>query len=249
MEKLAAGAKRIGLDLTTQQLEQFQVYYGELVDWNRRINLTSIVGYEEVQIKHFLDSLTVTLVLPDIRPPSRLQLLDLGAGAGLPGVPLKIIHPEIELVLLDSVAKKSAFLQHLVGRLGLEGVAVVTARAEELARQPSYRERFDVVASRAVARMPTLAELGLPLCRVGGVLITQKKGAVTKEIEKAAPAIEALGGRLREVKRLDLEELEEERLLVVIEKVSPTPQSYPRRPGLPSHRPLLSPAKAADEKA
>ncbi|MFQ5826479.1 MAG: 16S rRNA (guanine(527)-N(7))-methyltransferase RsmG [Dehalococcoidia bacterium] len=245
MEKLAAGAKRIGLDLTPQQLEQFQVYYEELVAWNRRLNLTTIVEYEEVQIKHFLDSLTVALVLPDIRPSSRLRLLDLGAGAGLPGVPLKIIRPEIELVLLDSVAKKATFLHHLVGRLGLEGVEVVTARAEELARQPTYREGFDAVVSRAVARMPTLAELGLPLCRVGGALIAQKKGEVTEEIEKAAPAIEVLGGRLREVKRLDLEELGEERSLVVIEKVSPTPQSYPRRPGLPSRRPLLSSANAS----
>ncbi|MEE8472003.1 MAG: 16S rRNA (guanine(527)-N(7))-methyltransferase RsmG [Dehalococcoidia bacterium] len=244
MEKLISGARNIGLALTPRQLEQFLVYYRELVAWNRRVNLTAIAGYEAVQTRHFLDSLTVSLALPEIGGQGALHLLDLGTGAGMPGVPLKILRPDIELVLLDSVAKKTAFLQHLVGCLGLEGVEVVTGRAEELGNLPQYREAFDAVTSRAVARLPALAELGLPLCRIGGLLIAQKKGDIDEEIERASRAIAVLGGTLREVKKVYLEELGEERSLVVIEKISPTPPGYPRRPGLPARRPLLSPKRA-----
>jgi 16S rRNA (guanine527-N7)-methyltransferase len=234
MQRLIAGAKNLGLHLTPKQVEQFEVYYRELIDWNRRVNLTAIVDYEEVQLKHFLDSLTIALAWKEA--PSRL--LDLGTGAGLPGVPLKILFPSISLTLVDPVHKKTDFLNHLVLRLGLEGVEVVSARAEELAREEGHRERYELVLSRGVARLATLAELALPFCTQCGAFIAQKKGEIEREIAAAKKAIDVLGGRLREVKRVELEELGEGRVLVIIDKLNPTPQRYPRRPGIPQKRPL-----------
>ena len=155
MERLVDGAKRMGLSLTHEQIACFQVYYEELVRWNRRVNLTAIVDYDEVQLKHFLDSLTIALAVKDMPP----LLLDVGTGAGIPGVPLKILFPSIHLTLLESVAKKTSFLEHLVTRLGLEGVEVLTGRAEHLAHDGRYRERFALVLSRGVAKLATLAEL------------------------------------------------------------------------------------------
>jgi 16S rRNA (guanine527-N7)-methyltransferase len=234
MERLIAGAKRLGLDLSPQQVDSFQVYYEELVQWNKRMNLTAIVDYEEVQLKHFLDSLTVALCVEGITG----KLLDVGTGAGLPGVPLKVLFPDIRLWLLDSTGKKAGFLNHLVAKLGLDGVEVVTGRAEELAHDGRYRETFDLVLSRGVAKLDTLAELALPFCTLGGCFIAQKKGEVDKEVETAGKAIYTLGGRLREIRWVDLEELGEERALVVIDKCASTPQRYPRRPGIPQKRPL-----------
>ncbi len=234
MERLIAGVASLGLCLTPKQVEQFETYYRELIHWNRRVNLTAIVDYEEVQIKHFLDSLTIALAVGDM---SCWRILDLGAGAGLPGVPLKIAFPAIRLALLDSVGKKTGFLEHLVARLSLGDVEVITGRAEDLARDEGYREKFDLVVSRGVAKLPTLVELALPFCARGGCFIAQKKGEVEGEIEVARRAIDILGGRLREVKKVTLEGLGE-RALVIIEKQSATPQGYPRRAGIPSKRPL-----------
>ena len=239
MERLNVGAIKLGLQLNPRQLEQFHIYYQELVDWNKRVNLTRITGYEEVQIKHFLDSLTVALAWQPLTPNADFRLIDVGTGAGMPGIPLKILLPDIRLVLLDSIAKKAAFLHHLKHKLGLDNVEIVVGRAEEIAHQPQYRENFDIVLSRGVAPLATLVELTLPFCIIGGSFITQKKGAIDREISQASKAISLLGGRLREVKRVNLEEFTDERQLVIIDKVSPTPELYPRRPGIPSKRPFL----------
>jgi 16S rRNA (guanine527-N7)-methyltransferase len=239
MEKLNEGAITLGLHLNQEQLEQFQIYYQELLDWNKRINLTAITGYEDVQIKHFLDSLTVTLAWRQAISNTDLHLIDVGTGAGIPGLPLKILFPNIRLVLLEVTAKKIAFLHHLNQKLGLSNVEIVTGRAEEIAHQAQYRERFDVVLSRAVAPLPALVELTLPFCTIGGSFIAHKKGAIDLEISRATKATSALGGNLREVKRVDLAEFSDERQLVIIDKVSPTPPQYPRHPNLPSKRPLL----------
>jgi 16S rRNA (guanine527-N7)-methyltransferase len=238
MDKLIAGAKKLGLQLNPRQIEQFSIYYQELTDWNRRMNLTAITDYEEVQIKHFLDSLTVTLAFP--QPIKKdLRIIDVGTGAGLPGAPLKILIPEIKLALLDATTKKAKFLHHLKQKLGLDDIEIVVGRAEDIARQTRYREKFDIVLSRAVAGLPTLVELTLPFCTIGGRFIAQKKAGVDSEINEAVKAIHTLGGRLRETKRINLEEFGEERWLIVIDKISPTPPQHPRRPGVPSQRPIV----------
>jgi len=240
MEKLESGASKLGLQLNPRQLEQFDTYYQELLDWNKRVNLTAITGYEDVQIKHFLDSLTVTLGWQQPISAAGLSLIDIGTGAGLPGIPLKILFPEIKLVLLEATAKKAAFLHHLHHQLELDNVEIIVGRAEEVAHQPQYREAFNIALSRGVAPLPTLVELTLPFSTIGGSFIAQKKGGIDLEISQASQAISLLGGYLREVRRLDMEEFSDERHLIIIDKVSPTPQKYPRRPGIPAKRPIIS---------
>ncbi len=250
MNLLVKGAGLLGVTLTEQQVSLFQVYADELIRWNRRFNLTAITDYEGIQTKHFVDSLTCLLAFPgvlrrdkppyivDLSLPEGLRAIDVGAGAGFPGIPLKIICPEINLTLLDSVAKKTRFLSHIVQELGLADVDVVNGRAEEVARSPQYRETYDVVLSRAVAELAALAELCLPFARVGGRLIAPKKGDVDREIQRAGKAIELLGSRFGEKIEIELPGLLDLRYLVVVDKVSRTPPTYPRRPGIPAKKPL-----------
>ncbi len=239
MEKLSAGAKKLGLSLSPSQLEQFSIYYQDLVDWNQRLNLTRLTGYEEVQIKHFLDSLTVSLAWPPPKTNPSFRVIDVGTGAGMPGLPLKILFPDIRLVLLEATAKKAAFLHHLKDRLGLNNVEIVVGRAEEVAHQAEYRENFNMVLSRGVAPLVTLVELTLPFCVVGGSFIAQKKGDIEAEIGQASHVVSLLGGKLRETRRVNLEEFTDERQLLIIDKVSRTPEIYPRRSGIPAKRPLM----------
>ena len=239
MEKLKSGADRLDIKLNPQQFEQFQVYYQELIDWDRRLNLTAITDYEEVQIKHFLDSLTVVQALK-LPLNKGTRLIDVGTGAGIPGIPLKILLPDFRLVLLDATKKKAGFLEHILHKLELKNVEIVVGRAEEIAHRTEYREQFDIVLSRAVAELPELVELTLPFCAVGGRFIAQKKGDLEEELRSAHRAISTMGGELTDVKKIDLPEFDDGRWLVIIDKVEETPPQYPRRPGIPAKRPLLS---------
>lgn len=240
MEKLESGAEKLGLHLNSRQVEQFETYYKELIDWNRKINLTRITDYEEVQVKHFLDSLTVTKAINPKDIGESLRVIDVGTGAGLPGIPVKILLPGIRLYLLEATAKKAKFLEHLIKKLGLDDVEIVVGRAEEAAHKPQYREKFDLVISRAVATLPALVELTLPFCSVTGSFIAQKKGDIREEVKQSNRAIDVLGGRLREIKPIELDELNDNRCLIIIDKTKSTPAKYPRRPGMPDKRPIIS---------
>jgi len=239
MENLIEGANELGIELDARQVEQFELYFQDLAEWNTRINLTAITDYHAVQVKHFLDSLTIALAFSgqEVTEPD-FSIVDVGTGAGFPGLPLKILFPQPRLVLLESTAKKVTFLQHIIRKLELENVEVVSSRAEEAARLPLYREQFALVLSRAVASLPTLVELILPFCRVSGRCIVQKKGEVEQEVNGAKQAISVLGGKLNQIRRIELEEFSDARYLVIIDKIRPTPDRYPRRAGLPKHRPI-----------
>ncbi len=251
MELLREGARDLGLNLSPRHLAAFETYYRELTTWNQRFNLTAITGYEEVQTKHFLDSLSCLLALPqkddskeipDTVPLQRsaqpLWCLDVGSGAGFPGLPLKIMLPEIKLTLLEATGKKVLFLQHMVQMLGLQNVEVLQGRAEEVGHMPEHRERYDFVVARAVASMCVLAEYCLPFCRIGGRMVAAKGEEAETEALAAKRAYQILGGSLTAVKPLQVAGLRPGSHLVVVDKVGPTPEAYPRRPGIPSKRPL-----------
>jgi 16S rRNA (guanine527-N7)-methyltransferase len=239
MEKLVRGVSRLGIELNAGQVRQFELYYQELIQWNKIFNLTTVTDYEEVQTRHFLDSLTVILALgkEEIRQPN-FSIIDVGTGAGFPGLPLKIVFAEPKLVLVDSVAKKTVFLRHVIEQLELDNVEVVVGRAEEIAHKPLYRQRFALALCRAVASCATLAELALPFCQIGGKFVAQKKGDIRQEIGNATKAIAALGGKLDQVKEIRLEELGDVRYLVIVDKIESTPEKYPRRSGVPKRRPI-----------
>jgi len=236
MEKLVQSAReQFGVHLSDRQVAALSAYENELLVWNARFNLTAIREPEGIRIKHFLDSFSCVLAWKD-NPPHRL--VDVGTGAGFPGIPLKILYPSLRLTLVESVGKKAAFCRHVVECLKLEGVEVVTGRAEELGQQPAHREAYDWAVARAVASMPVLAEYLLPLVRVGGAMLAEKGPSAPAETHLAEKAIGLLGGRLRQLIQLTLPGVAEDRFLVVVDKVAATPQVYPRKPGIAAKKPL-----------
>lgn len=239
MKKLIEGAGKLGIEFNARQVKQFELYYRELIEWNKKMNLTAITDYTSVQVKHFLDSLTLTLVLPqeEMERPD-FDIIDIGTGAGFPGVPLKILMPQPRLVLIEPTTKKTAFLRHIIDKLELENIEISNSRAEEAAHLPLYREQFALGLSRAVALLPGLVELTLPFCRIGGTVVAQKKGDVDEEVSGAKKAIATLGGKLNQIKKIELDEFDDARYLVIIDKIHPTPNKYPRRPGMPGRRPI-----------
>lgn len=233
---LKNAAPQFNLTLTPAQLAHFEQYARELVAWNQKVNLTRIVAPEEIAVKHFLDSLSLCRVLEGL-PPGSL-LVDVGSGAGFPGLPLKLVWPHLRLTLLEATGKKTEFLSHIVRLLDLPGVTVLTARAEEAGRRPEHRERYNVAVARAVSELRVLAEYTLPLVKVGGQVVVQKGQDPAAEVRAAANALNILGGRLRQVAPVTVPGLQAARHLVIIQKIKPTPRSYPRRPGLPAKKPL-----------
>lgn len=227
----------LGIRLSEAQLEQFTWYAGELIAWNQRFNLTAITETLEIEMKHFLDSLTCLLAMGK---PVSTRVADIGTGAGFPGLPLKILFPEFPLLLIESTRKKVDFCRHVVDELGLEKVEVLHARAEQVGQQAEYRESFDWALARAVAQLPVLVEYMLPLIRVGGRAIAQKGETGPAEAHAAEPALRVLGGRVSQLRTVELPMVTETRYLVVIEKVGATPAKYPRRSGMPGKRPLAS---------
>jgi 16S rRNA (guanine527-N7)-methyltransferase len=236
MQVLSQYAQRqLGLHLSRSQLSALALYEHELLGWNTRFNLTAIRDPEEVHTKHFLDSLTCLLAM---RETPLGRLIDVGTGAGFPGIPLKIMLPKTQLTLVESVGKKAEFCRHVVKILDLEGVEVVQVRAEVIGQDPDHRERYDWAVARAVAILPVLAEYLLPLVRVGGSMLAMKGESGPAEAHSAEHALKVLGGHLRQLLPVTLPGVAEERYLVVIDKVAATPMAYPRKVGIPAKRPL-----------
>ncbi len=238
MERLIADARELHITLTDRHLAAFETCYRELVAWNQRFNLTAITDREGVLVRHFLDSLSCLKALPRAELEAGARVIDVGTGAGFPGLPLKIVCPGMRLTLLEATAKKVAFLEHLVRVLDLERVDAIHGRAEELGQNPAHREQYDWALARAVAELPTLAEYLLPLARVGGAVLAQKGQDAAAEVHGADTSITTLGGRTRKLVPVELRGLAETRYLVVVDKVAATPEKYPRRPGMPKKRPL-----------
>ena len=235
MDALKENARAVlGFELTAAQCAAFQIYAQELADWNERFNLTAIKEPLDVQIKHFLDSLTVLKALP----AGASRVIDVGTGAGFPGLPLKIVRPEIRLTLVEATGKKARFCEHVANRLGLEGVRVVHARAEEVGQRAEHREHYDWAVARAVAEMAVLAEYLLPLVVRGGGFIAQKSKDAPAEAHAAEGALRKLGGNLERLIEIELPGVVDPRYLVLVRKTAATPRTYPRRPGLPSKQPI-----------
>ena len=221
--------------LDQEQINQFDEYYEILVEWNKVMNLTGITEYQEVVEKHFLDSLSIVKVM-DMDQAERV--IDIGTGAGFPGIPLKIAFPKLDIVLLDSLNKRIRFLDHVIEELGLEGIRTIHGRAEDYARDGKYRERFDLCVSRAVANLSSLSEYCLPYVKVGGRFVSYKSGDIEEEVNDASKAIALLGGKKERIEKFQLPDTDIQRSFVVIGKTKNTQKRYPRKVGMPTKEPL-----------
>lgn len=236
MDKLARDAQALfNVHITGRQVMALITYEKELSDWNHRFNLTAIRDSESIRTKHFLDSFSCVLAWK-ASPPERL--IDVGTGAGFPGIPLKILYPNLKLTLVESVGKKAMFCQHIVRVLGLEQVNVIQARAEALGQNPQHREKYDWAVARAVANLNVLSEYLIPLVKVGGTALAQKGESGPAEAQSAEKAMELLGGKLKQLIPVNLPGVADDRYLVIMEKVAATPPKYPRKPGIPMKQPL-----------
>jgi len=236
MEKLVHETQRLfGVHLTGRQVVSLMTFERELLAWNDKYNLTAIRDVEGIRTKHFLDSFSCVLAWKG-NPPRRL--IDIGTGAGFPGIPLKILYPSMRLTLVESVGKKANFCRHIVETLKLEITEVVNARGEEVGQMSAHRENYDWSVARAVATLPVLAEYLLPLVVVGGAMLAQKGQSGPAETHKAEKAFKLLGGQTRQLLPVTLPGVVDERFLVVVDKVAATPPQYPRKPGIPAKKPL-----------
>lgn len=232
-EKFEKGLEELGISLSEEQIGQFLTYYEMIVEKNKVMNLTAITEFDDVIEKHFLDSLSLIKVCDLNR---ELSVMDMGTGAGFPGIPLKIAFPKLQVTLADSLNKRILFLQEVIDELGLKGVEAIHARAEELGKNKSYREQYDLVVSRAVANLASLEEYCVPFVKIGGSFISYKSGEIEEEVANAKNATFLLGGKVKNVYKFDL--YEQKRSFVVIEKCKGTPKTYPRKAGTPTKTPL-----------
>lgn len=221
--------------LNEKQKNDFLQYYELLIEWNSFMNLTAITDFREVCVKHFADSLSLCQAIDCSKP---MKVIDIGTGAGFPGIPLKIVYPEMEIVLLDSLGKRVKFLNEVIKGLNLQGIQAIHGRAEDFAKPDSLRESFDLCVSRAVANLSTLSEYCLPYVKVGGYFISYKSEKIAEESQAAVNAIHILGGKIKEQKEFILPETDIYRNLFIIEKIMPAPKKYPRKAGLPAKEPL-----------
>ena len=238
MDALAAGAAALGLALDAAQVERFVRYRALLLDWNTRVNLTAITDPAEVVARHFLDSLTCVLALPAAWREREVALLDVGSGAGFPGLPIAIALPKWRVTLLEATGKKVRFLEAVIAELGLANVQTMMGRAEEAAHQPAYHGRFDVVTARALAALPALLEYCCPFVRAGGYVVAPKKGDLAAEVAAGVRAARLLGAKLLAPVPVTLAALADGRVLVVVRQERPCPQQYPRAAGAPAKRPV-----------
>lgn len=234
-DKFTKQLEQLNIELNEKQREQFHRYYELLVEWNKVMNLTGITEYDEVNEKHFVDSLAIAKVI-DIKKID--TVLDIGTGAGFPGLPLKIAYPHLKVVLLDSLQKRINFLNTVVDELGLENVENLHGRAEDYAKKTEYREQFDLCVSRAVANLSTLSEYCIPYTKVGGVFVSYKSGEIDQEVKDSENAIKLLGGELKEIDKFQLPDTDINRSFVKIKKVAATKKKYPRKAGMPSKEPI-----------
>lgn len=232
-DKFIEEANKISITFTDTQLEQFRMYYEMLVEKNKVMNLTGITEWNEVLEKHFLDSISL---IRAIDLDQELTVMDMGTGAGFPGIPLKIAFPKLKVTLADSLNKRVLFLQEVIDSLKLEGIEAIHGRAEDLARDKKYREQYDLAVSRAVANLSTLSEYCLPFVKIGGKFISYKSGEIEEEVSSSKSAVFLLGGKI--INSVKFELGESGRSFIVIDKVNGTPKSYPRKAGTPSKKPL-----------
>ncbi len=236
MDSLINDAKNLfNVHLTARQVAALINYEKELLEWNQKFNLTAIRDVESIRVKHFLDSYSCVLAWKS-NPP--LRLIDVGTGAGFPSLPLKIIYPNMQVTLVESVGKKVTFCQHIVHTLGLENVQVIKTRAEDIGQDKKHRESYDYAVARAVANLNVLSEYLLPLVKIGGSVLAQKGETAHAEAQSAEQAIKVLGGKLKQIIPVQLPSVADERFLVLIDKVHATPANYPRKAGIPSKTPL-----------
>ncbi len=225
--------KEINIELKKEQTEKFYKYMNLLLEWNEKINLTAITEPEEVILKHFVDSLTISKYIE-----KGSKLVDMGTGAGFPGIPLKILRDDIEITLADSLNKRINFLNEVIKELNLKNIQTVHTRAEEFGKNKKYRESFDIATSRAVANLSTLSEYLIPLVKPSGKTICMKGSEIKEEVEMAKKAIEILGGKIEQKESFNLPNSDMKRNLVIIKKVKATPAKYPRKPGMPAKEPI-----------
>ncbi|UQS83019.1 16S rRNA (guanine(527)-N(7))-methyltransferase RsmG [Bombilactobacillus thymidiniphilus] len=235
--QLQRSLQQYDIELTAQQMQQLQQYFQLLVETNRVMNLTNITSEADVYLKHFYDSLMPMFVEPALK--QAVTLADIGSGAGFPGLVLKIVNPNLQLTIVDSLQKRINFLAQVVQTLGLQNVTLIHARAEEFGRQKKYREQFDYVTARAVANLPVLLELCLPVVKNGGTFIALKGAKAQAELQQSQHALTILGGQVQKVETMELPEQAGQRELLFIEKVKSTPNKYPRKAGTPAKEPLL----------